>query len=343
MKEQVCASCYVAPRTPVEAELAHILADVLQMDKVGIYDNFYDLGGHSLLAVLFNARVQDHFGSKATLPSLLNAPTIAEFAERLTSNNVSAPETDILSALTPICAFSTKQTFYAGGTNPVYAKVAQHLGSDQPFYRMDVFELQKDRMNAGLGPHRCINEIAAYFVNKILCIQPTGPFAVGGGCEGAFVAFEVAQQLTEQGHTVSSLILWDTPAPRYINSRIFRRQFVSRILRHVLSRPLFKVHLKFQELTGMVKQEYMYYLTIRACKLYNPKKYEARLVLIRAAENAFPVESDDMGWGEFSSADICIHTVPGNHISFLTEHHKAFADCLNNFLLIYESSFPSGK
>ena len=39
-----------APARPMEQALAEAMADVLNLDRVGINDNFFDLGGHSLLA-----------------------------------------------------------------------------------------------------------------------------------------------------------------------------------------------------------------------------------------------------------------------------------------------------
>ena len=42
---------YVAPRTPLEEVLAGIWRDVLEVERVGIHDNFLDLGGHSMLAM----------------------------------------------------------------------------------------------------------------------------------------------------------------------------------------------------------------------------------------------------------------------------------------------------
>ena len=39
---------FVAPRTPIERQLADIWGELLQIEQVGIHDNFFSLGGHSL-------------------------------------------------------------------------------------------------------------------------------------------------------------------------------------------------------------------------------------------------------------------------------------------------------
>ncbi|NVD98021.1 non-ribosomal peptide synthetase [Massilia sp. BJB1822] len=77
------ADGYVAPRTPNEEKMARIWADVLQAEKVGIHDNFFDLGGHSLLATQLVSRVNAGFQAEATLHGIFAAPTVAELLAQI--------------------------------------------------------------------------------------------------------------------------------------------------------------------------------------------------------------------------------------------------------------------
>jgi len=49
---------YVAPETQLERTLAAIWTEVLRVERVGLYDNFFDLGGHSLLMVQVFSRIK---------------------------------------------------------------------------------------------------------------------------------------------------------------------------------------------------------------------------------------------------------------------------------------------
>ena len=74
---------YVAARTPVEAVLVQVWAEVLGLDQVGVHDNFFELGGHSLLATRVPARLRAMLGIELPLRALFEAPTIAELAPRV--------------------------------------------------------------------------------------------------------------------------------------------------------------------------------------------------------------------------------------------------------------------
>jgi amino acid adenylation domain-containing protein len=74
---------FVAPRTPAENLLAQIWAEVLTLDRVGIYDSFFDLGGHSLLATQVVSRIRNTFHVELALRALFENPTVAGLAAQI--------------------------------------------------------------------------------------------------------------------------------------------------------------------------------------------------------------------------------------------------------------------
>lgn len=74
---------YVAPRTPTEAQLAELWAELLNVSRVGALDHYFDLGGHSLLATQLSARVRQVFGVELPLRAVFERPTLAGLAEQI--------------------------------------------------------------------------------------------------------------------------------------------------------------------------------------------------------------------------------------------------------------------
>lgn len=74
---------YIAPRTSIEELLTAIWNQVLKMERIGIYDNFFDLGGDSLLVSQVVARVRQAIQIELSLSSFFATPTIAAQAEQV--------------------------------------------------------------------------------------------------------------------------------------------------------------------------------------------------------------------------------------------------------------------
>ncbi|MEU2764513.1 amino acid adenylation domain-containing protein [Streptomyces sp. NPDC007094] len=68
------------PTNSSEALLAAIWAEVLQVDNVGVHDNFFDLGGHSLLAFQLSSRASAATGTDVPLRVVFEHPTVADMA-----------------------------------------------------------------------------------------------------------------------------------------------------------------------------------------------------------------------------------------------------------------------
>ena len=71
---------FVAGRIPLEKDLAQIWREVLELDEIGIHDNFLDLGGNSLAATRIVSRVIAKFQIEIPLRTLFQSPTVAEMA-----------------------------------------------------------------------------------------------------------------------------------------------------------------------------------------------------------------------------------------------------------------------
>jgi acyl carrier protein len=76
---------YVAPRNRTEEKVAEIWQQLLGIDKVGIYDNFFALGGHSLLAAQIYAQLRKHFEIEFPIDSMFEEPNVATLAEMIES------------------------------------------------------------------------------------------------------------------------------------------------------------------------------------------------------------------------------------------------------------------
>ncbi len=71
---------FVAPRTPLEQELATMFASVLGVDRVGVHDDFFEIGGHSLLAARLAAEVRATFQISLPLRDLFSQATVETLA-----------------------------------------------------------------------------------------------------------------------------------------------------------------------------------------------------------------------------------------------------------------------
>ena len=71
---------FVAPRTEIEELVAQVWREVLKLENIGVYDNFFDLGGHSLLATQVVSRLRKNFDIDLPLRKLFELPNIGELA-----------------------------------------------------------------------------------------------------------------------------------------------------------------------------------------------------------------------------------------------------------------------
>ncbi|MDZ8080625.1 MAG: amino acid adenylation domain-containing protein [Nostoc sp. DcaGUA01] len=210
---------FIPPRTPTESTLAKIWAEVLNVEHIGIHDNFFDLGGNSLLAVRLLDQINKQFDRDLPLSNLFLNQTIETLAIALYLKTNSLA----WSPLVPIQPNGSNPPFFCihpifGVVFPYY-ELAHQLGQNQPFYGLQPIGID------GETPLNRIEDMASHYIEALRSVQPKGPYFLGGWSFGGWVAFEMAQQLQNSGEEVALLAVLDTVAPIKSNIPSFINTF----------------------------------------------------------------------------------------------------------------------
>jgi amino acid adenylation domain-containing protein len=86
----------VAARTDLERKLVDVWREVLEVDAIGMDENFFDLGGHSLLMLQLQGRLKAVLQRDLSMMELFEHPTVAALAQRLSQEQ--QPEVQAVSA-----------------------------------------------------------------------------------------------------------------------------------------------------------------------------------------------------------------------------------------------------
>ena len=75
------------PQSETERNIAGVWREVLRVDHVGLYDNFFEIGGNSLLLLGVHHRLQQLFDRSIPVMMLFRATTVHSLAERVTAES----------------------------------------------------------------------------------------------------------------------------------------------------------------------------------------------------------------------------------------------------------------
>ncbi|MGH3722096.1 MAG: non-ribosomal peptide synthetase [Pseudonocardiaceae bacterium] len=90
--ERAASTAWTAPRGELEQRIAELWSQVLNVDKVGAEDNFFDLGGHSLLLLLLQSRLATLMGHPIPIVELFTHTTVAAQAHHLGTTTTASPQ-----------------------------------------------------------------------------------------------------------------------------------------------------------------------------------------------------------------------------------------------------------
>jgi thioesterase domain-containing protein len=336
------------PLTPCQRRLQEMWENLLHVRPVGVRDNFFDLGGDSLLAMNLCLEIKKAFGQEVSPACWFQEATVERLAEILSRQGPSP-----WSAVVPLQPHGKRPPFFCvhplGGQVVGYRLIARYLGDDQPFYGIQA-----------RPPHEApeavprLEDMAARYVAEVVRVHPEGPYYLGGYSLGAFIAFEMAQQLHRQGRLVGLLaVLDDGPAlihdpwalsvrevgfflanlPHWLLHQICRRGpkelslDVWRKLK-VWARKLFRpapphgVDVEEALDVSRYSEAYRQHLAAnyRALKDYVPQVYPDRITVFRArTQPLLGSHQPDLGWSRRAGGGTAVHVIRGDHNSLVVE------------------------
>jgi acyl carrier protein len=192
---------FLGHQSLLQLRIAQVWEELLDVQPVGIRDNFFDLGGHSLLAARMIDRIEGLFGRRLPLSILYQAPDIESLADAMVSDekDLQAPIVTIQSGGNQTPFFFLHGDYLSGGFFTM--ELARCLGRERPFHALPPYGLDG-------GPVPPSYEgMADLHLENLRAFRPHGPYLLGGVCNGGLVAFEMARRLLSQGEKVEQLVL----------------------------------------------------------------------------------------------------------------------------------------
>jgi thioesterase domain-containing protein len=353
----------VAPRDALEDELVALWQELLGVAPISIEDDFFDLGGHSMLAAAMVARLAERFDRSIPVALLLENPTLAGFADALVrasrENMPNVVPVRITGTRPPL--FFLHGDFNAGG---LYAARLSRGLTDQPFYAVEPLG-----SNSTKGP-ASIEEMAAQHAADIREVCPRGPYLLGGHCNGALEALEIARQFRAEKESVPGIVMLEPPqvhrrrllidGPVRIGARVRsltedqRVDLYLRVLEwmeRISDRPAESPGMVYRGLRRMIAGQSpddgdapsdptgaaerhdraVWDRYARAIAAYVPRRYDGSVAAFVAEEVVNTPADPIAGWRTVGPR-FEFHVVPGGHLSCITMHLGSTSAAIDAYL-----------
>jgi amino acid adenylation domain-containing protein len=317
----------VSPRDDIELILARVWQRILRLEDIGVTDDFFELGGHSLLAVRMINELKQVAGFDLALAELFRGATIEHLARVLRGDSSPVGHRTIME----IQASGSAPPFFAAvtpGANALgYLTLSRILGRNQPLYK-----LQGPGEQLLHRPYTDLEneQLAIEYVRVMRAVQPEGPYYIGGMCEGARIAFDMARVLEFQGQTVALVAIFDTWAVE--NSQIrwlwYFHAYAQRFRRLWRLSPSGKwgaVKQAFRNKTQRTRETRVF--DLKAWHAYYwphedfvPKRINAMITEFKIKRQPYYyIRDPHMGWASRTNRGVEVHNIRAKHLQMLRE------------------------
>jgi acyl carrier protein len=85
-REMPLESAYAVPETDLQERVVEFWKEALNVDQIGIHDNFFDMGAHSLLVAEVHVRIQELLQKEIPLVTMFQYPTVTALVAYLSQS-----------------------------------------------------------------------------------------------------------------------------------------------------------------------------------------------------------------------------------------------------------------
>ncbi|AIC93107.1 non-ribosomal peptide synthetase [Shouchella lehensis] len=213
------------PRNLNELKMSKIWGELLNIQNVGINDNFFTIGGHSLKALQMKILIQEQFNTDISMALIFKYPTISDLCTQL-STEIKA-ETNLMNILQHGSDASTPLILihpHGGGILP-YIHLVNELNSAHRIYGIQAKGYESNEL-----PNNKMEDIVNSYVIEIRKVLPKGPYRLMGWSFGGTVAYEIARKLEGLNEKIEFLGLLDVHP---LGSHMVDKEFTKRdAIRH---------------------------------------------------------------------------------------------------------------
>ncbi|WP_157267216.1 non-ribosomal peptide synthetase [Paenibacillus alvei] len=193
------ASEFVAPRTPLEVQLAQIWQEVLGLGQIGVKDNFFELGGHSLSLMQLVERVYTATQIEIPIHSVFRQPTIEAMAYEMLKSELAVKSGNHFMKLNETGSIHIFCFPPGLGYGLSYLELAKQLDHHCILHGIDFI----DDANS-------TEDMLDRYVDAIIAVQSQHPYVLLGYSLGGNLTFEVAKAMERRGYPVSDVIMLDS-------------------------------------------------------------------------------------------------------------------------------------
>jgi len=194
IKNAMKDSDYVNPRNENEKHLQSIWQETLNVENIGMKDNFFDIGGDSLAAMNLASKLKNII----SIEDIYKHPTIELLSDYIlggcndNSPLISLYEDNDGSNVSLVC-FP-----FGGGDSSVFSDLSRCIGKKH--IQCNVYSVKRSFLNANITD-------SAIMLSKEISDRITGSILLYGHCVGSALALETARQLERNGIIADALII----------------------------------------------------------------------------------------------------------------------------------------